>query len=96
MRDVRDNLDLAQLQAAGEGFIVNARLDRRMVHQSRCEAVGAMVSTAYPKIFFEDPNDAKVWLNTAFGEQGWRNCGVCGGLTGQSFQGWRYIPGTKS
>ena len=48
MRVVRDNLDLAQLQATGEGFILNARTERKM-HRSRCEAVGAMVSTAYPK-----------------------------------------------
>jgi hypothetical protein len=63
MRDVRDNLDLAQLQAGGEGFILNVRDDRRMMHRSRCEAVGAMVSSAYPKIFFEDADEAKAWLN---------------------------------
>ena len=79
MRDVQDNLDLAQLQAGGRGFILNARDDRKKLHGAGCEAVGAMVSRAYPKIFFEESTEAKQWLDGRYGQSGWTNCGLCGG-----------------
>lgn len=80
VRDVRDNLDLAQLQAAGRGFILNARRDRRLAHAAGCEAVGAMVTSAYPKMFLDDPVEARSHLNERFGVRGWSNCGYCGGV----------------
>ncbi len=79
MRDVRDHSDLAQLQAAGAGFILNIREDRKMLHQAGCEAIEVMSSTAYDKVFFETSDEATQWLNTNLGDQGWTNCGLCGG-----------------
>jgi hypothetical protein len=81
MRNVRDHLDLAQLHAAGEGYILNLREDRKLLHRAQCDSIGAMMSDQYPKIFFETPDEATQWLKIAtFGEQGWENCGRCGGL----------------
>jgi hypothetical protein len=80
MRDVKDHLDLAQLQAARRGFILNARSDRKMLHCAGCEAIGAMVTTAYPKVFFEESGEARQWLNATFGSRGWENCGLCHGI----------------
>lgn len=79
MRDVRDHLDLAQLQAVRRGFILNIR-DRKMVHHAGCESVGAMVPDAYRKVFFEDSAEASRWLDDEYGSQGWENCGRCKGL----------------
>lgn len=77
MRDVRDNLDLAQIQHAGLGYILNARKDGKKLHRSGCEAVGAMVSTAYPKVFFEELREAFEWLDAKYGSSGWTRCGLC-------------------
>jgi hypothetical protein len=77
MRDVRDNLDLAQIQAEKRGYILNARTDGKKLHRSGCETVGAMVSTAYPKMFFEELDEACKWLDAKYGESGWTRCGVC-------------------
>ena len=77
MRNVRDNLDLAQLQVGRRGFILNARNDRKKLHHAGCEAVGTMVSTAYPKVFFEHLTEACKWLDTEYGESGWDPCGLC-------------------
>jgi hypothetical protein len=77
MREVLDNLDLAQIQAEKRGYILNARTDRKKLHRSGCETVGAMVSTAYPKVFFEELDEACKTLNAKYGESGWTRCGVC-------------------
>jgi hypothetical protein len=39
-------------------------------------AVGAMVSTAYPKTFFETYPEASQWLDQQHGSN-WFPCGVC-------------------
>jgi hypothetical protein len=77
MRNVTDQLDLAQLQAAKRGYILNARNDRKLLHRSGCEAIGAMVSSAYPKIFFEELDEAREWSETQYGKFGWAPCGKC-------------------
>lgn len=77
MRDVKEHLDLAQLQAAGEGFILNARHDVKKLHRAGCEAVAAMVSTAYPKKFFDTYSEAQLWLDAEYGPYGWERCGKC-------------------
>ncbi len=77
MRGVNSNLDLAQLQHAGMGFILNARYDSKKLHCAKCEAVGAMVSSAYPKVFFDDYVEAKLFLDSEYGPHGWNRCGVC-------------------
>ena len=79
MRDVRDNLDLAQLQNARQGFIVNIRDDHKKLHGAGCDAVGAMVTLAYRKVFFEESAEAKRWLDDTYGPAGWTTCGRCGG-----------------
>ena|ERR1035438_1473678 len=75
MRDVRDNLDLAQLQAAGEGFILNIRDDRIKLHLAGCEAVGPMSHSAYPKVFFKSVESLQ-WIKVNLGDT-WAPCGTC-------------------
>ena len=79
MRQVMNNLELAQLQAAKMGFILNVRPEVRRLHRAACEAVGAMVSTAYPKIFFEEFSEARDWADRQYGANpvGWTTCGLC-------------------
>jgi hypothetical protein len=78
MRDVRDQLDLAQLQAAKQGFILNARTPKRL-HRAWCESVGAMMvgGMGYRKIFFDDLSEARNWLDKEYTASGWEVCGVC-------------------
>jgi hypothetical protein len=78
MRQVVTNLELAQLQEAKRGFILNARHVKRL-HRAGCETVGAMVSTAYPKIFFEEFDEAQQWADKEYGAYptGWTTCGIC-------------------
>jgi hypothetical protein len=78
MRDVQDGVDLANLQAARDGFIVNDRPDGRKLHQAGCEAVGAMHANAYRKIFFDSAKEAVDWLNSQYGNA-WKPCGHCRG-----------------
>ena len=82
MREVKDNLDLAVLQKDGRGYILNDRWDRRMIHKAGCEAVVAMVTSAYKKIFFEDGEEAVTWLQAEKENIGrdWASCGMCGGV----------------
>ena len=76
MRDIANNLDLAQLQNGRKGFISNARNDGVKLHKAGCEAVGAMVSTAYPKKHFETFDEAKTWLDKTYSSR-WYSCGLC-------------------
>lgn len=77
MRNIQDNVDLAQLQQAGQGFIFNARTDGPKLHRAGCDAVGAMHPGAYRKIFFEKYGDAVKLLDQKCGQHGWLRCGVC-------------------
>lgn len=77
MRDIRDNVDLAQLQQAAQGFILNARNDGLKLHKAGCESVGAMHPGAYPKTFFEKYGEAAKFLDQKYGSLGWFKCGVC-------------------
>ncbi len=76
MREIATNLELAQIQAARRGFIVNARADGYKLHRAGCEAVGAMHPEAYPKIFFEEFSEADSWLKTKSADA-WTYCGKC-------------------
>jgi hypothetical protein len=77
MRDVRDGVDLATLQAERRGFILNARDDGYKLHRAGCDAVGAMHSGAYRKIFFEAFSAAIHWLKTESSSPAWSYCGRC-------------------
>ena len=80
MHRVTDPLELAQLQAAGKGFILNARGDPNKLHKAGCQSVGAMAAFSYRKFFFETYEEAQTWLNlnVEFSEAGWEPCGRCG------------------
>lgn len=81
MRKIDDQLDLAKLQDAKQGFILNIRSEVKRVHRAGCEAVGAMVTSAYQKEFFEGPReDVRASLDTSWGASGWTSCGRCGGI----------------
>jgi hypothetical protein len=80
MRDVRDSLDLAQLQHEKQGYIANLRDkpgDRKKLHRAGCESVGAMHPGAFRKVFFEDCGSAKQWLNSEYTPMGWEPCLRC-------------------
>src|SRR5258708_2519433 len=73
MREVLEQFDLALLQKEGRGL--NARNDVKGLHRAGCEAVGAMVSSAYPKIFFEQLDEALKWLDAEYGKSGFCHVG---------------------
>jgi hypothetical protein len=81
MLELKTTLSLATLQAAGSGFIVNARRDRIVLHRAGCEAVSAMVTAAYPKTYFDDAEEALMYLEGQYGAGDWENCGKCGGAS---------------
>jgi hypothetical protein len=76
MREIATKLELAQIQDARRGFIVNARADGYRLHRAGCDAVGAMHPGAYPKIFFEEFSEADRWLKTTRADA-WSYCGNC-------------------
>ncbi len=77
MRNIRDKVDLAQLQDAAQGFILNARTDGPRLHKAGCDAVGAMHPGAYQKILFGKYGEAVKFLDQEYGTYGWVRCGVC-------------------
>lgn len=77
MGQVADNLELAKPQSGERGFILNVRHDVKRLHRAGCEAVGAMVATAYPKMFFETGDEARQWSDAQYGPSGWTKCGLC-------------------
>ena len=77
MRNILDNVDLAQLQQAAKGFIFNARIDGPKLHRTECVTVGAMYPGAYAKTFFENYGEAAKFLDQKYGPHGWLKCGVC-------------------
>lgn len=76
-RQIEDQFELAVLKHDRNGFILNCRGDRIMLHQAGCDAVGAMVTSAYPKLFFETLEEATRWADKKFGKDGWEACGFC-------------------
>ncbi len=77
MRRVQSHEELAELIREGSGFILNNRFDRRMLHQVKCESLEVMSTSAYQKLFFDDLNEAKKWLDEKYGARGWEVCGRC-------------------
>jgi hypothetical protein len=77
MRNIKDNLDLAQLKQAAQGFIFNARTDGPKLHRAECDTVGAMHPGSYQKTFFETYGEAVQFLDQKYGARGWLMCGVC-------------------
>ena len=73
MRDITSQVELALLQEAGEGFVLNAS----KLHRAGCNAVGAMAISAYRKVFFDTYEEAQQWLDVKFVETGWERCGIC-------------------
>ena len=77
MEKIQSHAELAEIIRIGEGFILNDRGDRRMLHNAKCEALQVMSTTAYDKLFFEDLGEATKWCNGRFGSNGWEVCGRC-------------------
>jgi hypothetical protein len=59
----------------------NIRAEGAKIHRSNCEAVEAMMTSKYPKIFSVTADDVAGWLNTHPGTK-WEHCGLCGGGCG--------------
>jgi hypothetical protein len=57
MRKVESFQDLAQLQAAGRGYILNVRDDRKKLHCADCHAIEGMYTPKYPKFLFDENID---------------------------------------
>lgn len=76
MRKVDGHAELTELIRLGQGFIFNNR-DRKMLHRVNCESLEVMSTRAYEKLFFEDLDEAKKWLDGKFGARGWEVCGRC-------------------
>ena len=77
MRKVQSHAELTEIIRQGDGFILNDRIDRKMLHQVNCESLEVMSTRAYEKVFFEDLSEAKDWLDKQYGANGWEVCGRC-------------------
>jgi hypothetical protein len=77
MKKVESHAKLTALMRQGHGFVFNNRPDRRMLHQVKCESLEVMSTKAYEKLFFEDLDEAKKWLDKTYGTRGWEVCGRC-------------------
>lgn len=82
VRKLETALELATLHQEGRGYVFNLRPDIKRVHHVSCQAVEAMVTSAYPKYFSETAAEARVWLEAELGpeDRAWVNCGFCGGV----------------
>jgi hypothetical protein len=74
-RKIESHADLTELIRQRQGFVFNNRADRKMLHRVNCESLEVMSTKAYEKLFFEDLNEAKDWLNRNY--RGWVVCGRC-------------------
>lgn len=77
MRTVGTHAELSEIIREGQGFVFNNRLDRRMLHAAKCESLEVMSTRAYEKVFFDDFDEARTWLNGRYGSDGWEACGRC-------------------
>ena len=77
MEKVQSHAELAEIIRRGEGYILNDRGERRMLHNAKCEALQVMSTSAYDKLLFEDLDEATEWCNKKFGVNGWVVCGRC-------------------
>lgn len=77
MRKIKNHIDLSKINQIGEGFVFNDRPDHKMLHVAGCEALQAMVPSAYDKLFFDDEHEAKKWLDANLGRNKWEWCGRC-------------------
>lgn len=76
-RQIESHSELTELIQQGQGFVFNNRDDRKMLHRVTCESLEVMSTRAYQKVFFEDLEKAKDWLDTNYGPSGWEVCGRC-------------------
>lgn len=76
-REIRSHSELNELMEQGEGFVVNIRDDRKMLHRVTCEALEVSSTRKYQKLFFEDFEKVKDWLDQNYGQDGWEACGRC-------------------
>ncbi len=74
MHIIQDNVELADLQKAGIGFIAHSRYDGMNLHSAGCRAVGAVASAAFPKYHFETYAEAARWFDK---KNMWRLCDIC-------------------
>lgn len=79
MEQVRNNAELNLIKLEKRGFILNDRPDEKKVHHVTCESVTALTVT-HPKYFSQNRAASREWLDSTYGERGWRNCGFCNGL----------------
>ena len=76
-RKIESHAELAELIQQGQGFVFNNRDDRKMLHQVNCESLEVMSTTMYEKLFFDDLDIARNWLDWKYGADGWLVCGRC-------------------
>ena len=82
MRRVETHAEISRILEAGRGYLLNDRAGDRKLHHASCDLLQIMAPPpkGYPKYFSENPDEARVWLDTTFGEEGWVNCGTCLGF----------------
>ena len=76
-RQIESHSELTELIQQGQGFVFNNRDDRKLLHRVTCESLEVMSTSQYQKLFFEDLNEAKNWLDRNYGPDGWVVCGRC-------------------
>jgi hypothetical protein len=76
-RKIETHAELAELIEQRQGFLFNNRADRKMLHRVNCESLEVMSTRAYEKLFFDDLDTAKDWLDSNYGTNGWEVCGRC-------------------
>jgi hypothetical protein len=77
MEKIQSHAELTEIIRRREGYVLNDRTDRRMLHCATCNALEVMSTRAYDKLFFEDLDEATKWCNRKFGAHGWEVCGRC-------------------
>jgi hypothetical protein len=77
VRKIETHAELTEVIREGDGYIVNDRSDRPMLHQARCESLEVMSTRKYNKLFFDELDEAMKWANRRYGANGWETCGRC-------------------
>lgn len=82
MTKVETHAEISRILEGGVGYVLNDRPGNRKLHHASCDFLQSMVPLpkGYPKFFSESPAEARVWLDTKFGDGGWVNCGTCLGF----------------
>jgi hypothetical protein len=77
MRRIESHVELSRIMESGNGYVLNCRNDRKVLHRATCSFAEIMSPRDYEKFHFDDLSEAFEWCNEKLGRSRWKKCGYC-------------------